>query len=227
MDALQRVVERGLGSALILEDDVDWDVALRRQIGPVAAAVRLLTDADPARGPFGDDWDLLFLGHCGDALDEADPDAVLVDDATLLPAHYVRSVYGAAPYAALGERTRVVQRSYAPVCLFGYAVTARSARKVLRYLRGAGREVDLKLRTGCEGGALRCVSVAPELFHHQRHVGSKCLSTSILEIEEDWRTRGRMFTHNIRNSARCNWNRWGRNLVHCLPTWVEWHRYIT
>ena len=228
MDALQRVVDRGLGSALILEDDVDWDVALRQQIGPVAAAVRMLTDAaGPVRGPYGDDWDLLFLGHCGDALDDADPAAVLVDDPTLIPARYVRSVYDVEPYAALGERTRVVQRSAAPVCLFGYAVTARSARQVLRFLQGEGREVDLKLRMGCESGALRCVSVAPELFHHQRRVGSKCLSTSILGIEEDRRTLGRTFTHNIKYSARCNWNRWGRNLVHCLPTWPEWHRYIT
>ena len=66
-DALRKIVDRNLHSALIVEDDADWDVAIRRQIGPVAEAVRLLTDEahrDGGAAPYGDEWDLLILGHC-------------------------------------------------------------------------------------------------------------------------------------------------------------------
>ncbi|KAH9895375.1 glycosyltransferase family 25 protein [Xylariomycetidae sp. FL2044] len=41
MNALQAVVERDLGSALILEDDVDWDVRLKLQLRHFAAASRM------------------------------------------------------------------------------------------------------------------------------------------------------------------------------------------
>lgn len=57
-------------SALIVEDDVDWDVRVHEQAALVAAAVRNLTV--PAAGvdewPWGDDWDVLWLGHCGESL---------------------------------------------------------------------------------------------------------------------------------------------------------------
>ena len=235
MDALRTVVDRGYGSALILEDDADWDVHLRRQIGPVAAAVRLLTGARPARRggtPYGDNFDLLFLGHCGDTLQLAQPrglpSVLVANDPWRLPAHLLRSVYSTdAPYAPLGEGARAVQWSQDPVCTFGYGVTARGARKVLDLVSGPGREIDLMLKEACGNGALDCVSVMPELIHHGHKVGSRALSTENGKVAEDRSTLGRVFTHNILYSARCNWNRWGWNMMHCLPTLEEWWRYST
>lgn len=70
-------------TALILEDDVDWDIHLRTVQVPLAAsAVRSLLPPSKAASPFfpfsrsrgnsiqywGDhsSWDLLYVGHCGD-----------------------------------------------------------------------------------------------------------------------------------------------------------------
>ncbi|MCJ1351967.1 MAG: hypothetical protein MMC33_001951 [Icmadophila ericetorum] len=60
-------------TTLILEDDADWDIGLMTQLPPIAEAVRNLTNAeispegtrDP---PYGMDWDVLWLGHCGDTI---------------------------------------------------------------------------------------------------------------------------------------------------------------
>ncbi|KAI1337225.1 glycosyltransferase family 25 protein [Xylariaceae sp. FL0016] len=41
MNAIQAVVDQGLGSALIMEDDVDWDVRLKKQLLTFADASRL------------------------------------------------------------------------------------------------------------------------------------------------------------------------------------------
>ncbi|KAI0968858.1 hypothetical protein F4678DRAFT_188308 [Xylaria arbuscula] len=41
VSALQRIVDLGLGSALVLEDDVDWDVRLKTQMETFAAASRI------------------------------------------------------------------------------------------------------------------------------------------------------------------------------------------
>jgi hypothetical protein len=95
-------VRRNLSSALIFEDDADWDVRLRDQLRNFALSSRALTQplagvepftyADatyphpsdtspaslndfafdslpatvaPASSPYGDEWDVLWLGHCG------------------------------------------------------------------------------------------------------------------------------------------------------------------
>ncbi|OJD33873.1 glycosyltransferase family 25 protein [Diplodia corticola] len=57
-------------SALILEDDADWDVRVHRQAGWVAEAVRNLTvpRTETREWPWGEDWDVLWLGHCGERL---------------------------------------------------------------------------------------------------------------------------------------------------------------
>ncbi|KAI1181203.1 glycosyltransferase family 25 protein [Nemania sp. FL0916] len=98
LGAVQAIVDKGLDSALVLEDDVDWDVRLRAQMRTFAMAARtwlylkdqgrdndtisLLLD-NPASGVdnnddnnksmgsariYGDGWDVLWLGHCGAAL---------------------------------------------------------------------------------------------------------------------------------------------------------------
>lgn len=90
-----RVVETGLNTALIVEDDADWDVRLKTQMPTLARATRgyvqpLVHDTSqtlvnvttslgipvlsigelpdtlgPERSPYGDGWDVLWLGHCG------------------------------------------------------------------------------------------------------------------------------------------------------------------
>lgn len=87
LHTLREFLDSGAETALVLEDDVDWDIHLRSlQVPRVATAVRTLLsskskppvhssskakieyDDQVTRYPYGDPalWDLLYLGHCGD-----------------------------------------------------------------------------------------------------------------------------------------------------------------
>jgi hypothetical protein len=76
MNMMREIVTSGVGSALILEDDADWDVSLRSQMEDLAVAVRETISLLPEQkrdcnggggqdSPYGACWDLLWIGHCG------------------------------------------------------------------------------------------------------------------------------------------------------------------
>lgn len=73
LDLLRYVIGAGLESALVIEDDVDWDVDIRAQMRLVSDAVRAYTGVAEGEGegdqtttaPYGEEWDVLWLGHCG------------------------------------------------------------------------------------------------------------------------------------------------------------------
>jgi GR25 family glycosyltransferase involved in LPS biosynthesis len=76
MNIWREMIRAGISSALILEDDVDWDVRIvdqmkkfaiaTKELGskrglqiPKNAATQAMTDS-----PYGEDWELLYPGHC-------------------------------------------------------------------------------------------------------------------------------------------------------------------
>ncbi|KAK3401484.1 hypothetical protein B0T20DRAFT_458697 [Sordaria brevicollis] len=89
MNVLNTIVNQNLSSALILEDDADWDIRLKSQMQIFARAAQpfaqhfqltsrlaaqdkvtnlpitsLLPSPDLST-PYGSKWDVLWLGHCG------------------------------------------------------------------------------------------------------------------------------------------------------------------
>jgi hypothetical protein len=80
MNAIRQIIEDDLSSALILEDDVDWDINIATQLQQFSkASSALLASYRNDRAAGGADrsilldrassyaavWDLLWLGHCG------------------------------------------------------------------------------------------------------------------------------------------------------------------
>ncbi|KAL2276192.1 hypothetical protein FJTKL_01254 [Diaporthe vaccinii] len=161
MNAIRRVVDQNLDAALIMEDDMDWDVRLKPQLEIVAAGARAVmsnlpdtyfptgrasSSAGPIpTSPYGDDWDILWLGHCGEPFPEElpenkelpDDDAgkvammrryTILNDATVPPLDHVT---GIVDFKAHPERTRWVHVTAAPICTFAYAVSNRGAQKIL------------------------------------------------------------------------------------------------
>ncbi|KAI0850260.1 glycosyltransferase family 25 protein [Daldinia vernicosa] len=147
MNAIRRIVEDDLGSALIMEDDMDWDVRLKPQLERIAQGARALLSSSTSKpnSPYGDDWDLMWLGHCGEVfpetLDEnkekpADDAGiqymsrkfVIEDDSTVPPRDRVT---GLVDFKSHPEFTRWVHITGAPICTFAYALSQRGARKVL------------------------------------------------------------------------------------------------
>lgn len=66
LDLLKYVIGADLESAFIVEDDVDWDVDIKAQMRLVSDGVRDYTAMEESdTTPYGDEWDVLWLGHCG------------------------------------------------------------------------------------------------------------------------------------------------------------------
>ncbi|KAI6082812.1 glycosyltransferase family 25 protein [Hypoxylon rubiginosum] len=146
MNAVRRIIEDDLDSALIMEDDMDWDVRLKPQLERIAQGARaLLSSASKPNSPYGDNWDLMWLGHCGEVFPETldenkgkspdDPGIqymsrkfVIEKDLTVPPKD---KVTGLVNFKDNPEFTRWVHITGAPICTFAYALSQRGARKVL------------------------------------------------------------------------------------------------
>ncbi|XXH01163.1 hypothetical protein Hte_007516 [Hypoxylon texense] len=146
MNAVRKIIEDDLDSALIMEDDMDWDVRIKPQLERVAQGARaLLSSASKPNSPYGDDWDLMWLGHCGEVFPETldenkekpanDPGIqymsrkfVIEKDLTVPPKDRVT---GLVDFKNHPEYTRWVHITGAPICTFAYALSQRGARKVL------------------------------------------------------------------------------------------------
>lgn len=212
VDLLKYVIAAGFESAFIVEDDVDFDVALKAEIRLVSDNVRAFMGT-PAenKSPYGENWDVLWLGHCGSAIDDGmPPPRRYRDDSRCTTAlysgwskHFLRD--------KLEENHRLVQTSSATVCTFGYGVTRQSAPKILALLaRGADEAYDVAMAAACRSNVLRCVVVNPQIMNHYEppkdsgylspvHVGDGQGETS---GEPDF--EGQMgTTGNIMHSARC------------------------
>jgi GR25 family glycosyltransferase involved in LPS biosynthesis len=77
MNILREVIRTGILSALVLEDDADWDIQLPEQMQQFSIAAREVLASRPYHSPsgtsmylmpdspYGADWDVLWIGHCG------------------------------------------------------------------------------------------------------------------------------------------------------------------
>jgi hypothetical protein len=67
LDLLKFVIANDFESVLIIEDDVDWDLAIRDQMALISGAIRNFTDVpEDDQTPYGTSWDVLWIKHCGD-----------------------------------------------------------------------------------------------------------------------------------------------------------------
>ncbi|KAI0101288.1 glycosyltransferase family 25 protein [Daldinia grandis] len=205
MNALQSIVREDLTSALILEDDIDWDVRLKSQLRTFALAsktwlkesksdkhraelldfvppsmpgrkgdtaiynhelttIRLSlevgTDSEIHQTIYGDDWDVLWLGHCGadfpDSHSLISPLRIKIPGDETVPAPKHLKPHPFALNDKLGElyppHTRVVHASSGNVCTLAYAVSRQGARKLLSQFDGHyDAQWDLMLQKWCEG----------------------------------------------------------------------------
>lgn len=208
LDMIKFVVASGFTSALILEDDVDWDVDILRQMQLVSTHISELTSMDAKdESPYGSNWDILWLGHCGERSD-LEVRHVQYPDETRIEVDQYSGWSKKYWMSDIPPRHRRIQKAMNPVCTFAYAITKQSAQRVLDFLgRGADEAYDVAMQHQCVMGNLRCLVVSPQLFnHHEPSEESGYISivgegdgggtSTILQYAE-----GK--TANIVQSARC------------------------
>ena len=168
-----------MSSALILEDDVDWDVNIKDQLTDFARGTRYLlntTDAAATHSPYGDGWDVLWVGHCHDTIDKRDNRTFVVQDDTV---PRVDQLHLNEPIPDLlrawPDHSRVVHVVGTPICTFGYALSLRGAQRILWSLsvRGLKALFDNALSSWCsdheQDGV--CLSSHPTYFMQHKAVG--------------------------------------------------------
>ncbi|KAL8828218.1 MAG: hypothetical protein Q9170_006697 [Blastenia crenularia] len=191
INAVRKVVESGWSSALILEDDADWDVTLKTQLQYFANCSRDLSNAGRneshwvtsetiTHNPYGDDWDVLWVGSC------ANPPAP--ENHRIFPGE--------------GEQTHYVFAADGGMaCCFGYAINYKSARSLLGWLLDLDEPVDFALSSYC--GNHRCITVWPELIGSNRPPGSTSRDSD-MGRSDDGTLREKGSTRNIVHSAILN-----------------------
>lgn len=133
--------------------------------------------------PYGRDWDVLWLGHCGANLPPVSlysPNRITVlNDPTVPEPQHLKPMAN-SPLDAIGSlyppHTRVVHRANTTLCTISYAVTQNGARKLLYEfgIRDFSKGYDFALSDYCNGltrGSTKetmptCVVVNPPVFGH-------------------------------------------------------------
>ncbi|KAI1816981.1 hypothetical protein GGS20DRAFT_575194 [Poronia punctata] len=252
LNAIQEVVRRNLSSALIMEDDADWDVRLRDQLNNFALSSHALTqplsrpsqgryadmtypnptpnspasvpDLDftrlpdtviPSTSPYGDEWDVLWLGHCGMHFPFQDgkviPKArVFQQDETVPQQQHLWTVSDSNDLKdQYGSHTRITHHVQDGICSLAYAITQKSARKLLYEigLKDANAAFDITLRWFCEGtgqpnrGYHNCLTTQPSLFQIHLPAGPKKYNSDISDHGEGIQEKK---TEVIRYSVKMN-----------------------
>lgn len=210
LDMIKFVVASRFETALIIEDDVDWDVTIRDQMKLVSRNVRAFTRmSDEDSTPYGSAWDVLWIGHCGEV---TGPDTATwqYPDSSLMPTELYAG-WTKKWLVNIEEGHRAIQKTKQTVCTFGYAVSRAGAQQVLRILgKGQNEAFDVALMAACQKEHLRCISVNPELMHHYNPKdGTGYVSPADEEngrghsAEEETFQYQQGTTANIKNSARC------------------------
>ncbi|KAI5195360.1 hypothetical protein E4T38_09096 [Aureobasidium subglaciale] len=188
LDVAQKMVMENIQTALVFEDDADWDVALHAQLKEVARGTRWLGGQEDIstlpHSPYGDDWDLLWLGHCSLRADRNDDRRwVIPKDPTAIPLsvrQYLESPrmdrWTSGPNA--DPQTRLVLKAENGVCANGYALSLEGARKMLYRLSMMPYKepVDVGMGMLCEnaeglGLNFTCIAPFPEIIGVSRPAG--------------------------------------------------------
>lgn len=173
------MVRENIQSAMVMEDDVDWDIMIKAQMTEVARGARYLQKAPhSAHSPYGDNWDLLVTGHCGvwNKVGEDQEYWVIKDDPTVIPPELRRwsRKPNLTPKAFSGNHTRVVFSPYHFTCTGSYAISLSGAARVLydQAILPNARGIDMGLGGICkrhEYGFSTCLGTHPMItgIHHQ------------------------------------------------------------
>ena len=170
--------------------------------------------------PYGDNWDLLWLGHCGTSYpnmsiqstlaaskDQPKGRVVHLDDPTVPEnQHLIFLSKDDDPRLLYPPHTRTVHHVMGSICSLGYAVTQSGARRILYEMgiKSFDEPYNLMLRSFCErpSGHKSCITVQPQLFNHHRPAGNATTYSDISDHGADLIEEAS--TEMIRWSARMN-----------------------
>ncbi|KAF2736343.1 hypothetical protein EJ04DRAFT_433142 [Polyplosphaeria fusca] len=209
------------GSALILEDDVDWDVDIRNIMGKFSWQLRynntLRWGKNVEQGwkedcPYGCDWDEIFVGQCGGKpnqnrldLHQAYTDPASPALSTLQP--WLQKEFSTLWNISESANTRVISPTWEPICLMGYALSRMGAMRMLYNIGGwrpFGNPVDNEIAWRTSEGVLSGYTLSPPVFTAWRVGGSQDSDNDAGLNAKPANTKGNIegYSRNLKNGVR-------------------------
>ena len=158
MNALQAIIDSGASTAVVVEDDIDWDIRLKSQMHDLALGLQAIvqplhqsgelplqmsfddmpTTVAPTSGsPYGDNWDVIWLGYCRMHVETHTPftnHMVYKKDDPSVPDRSWLDKNGFDGHTLVTkdfpDHTRFYHHTRDPLCSLFYAVTVEAARKI-------------------------------------------------------------------------------------------------
>ena len=173
-----RMMTENIATALILESDADWDLRVRDSMREVANGVRKIVDwpftkehhkGDPKTQPYGDSWDLIWIGHCG-AGHYGNVRSYNWNDSSVPPEDKEWKIAGSLDYRQHPPGTRALFQVEGVVCTTGYIMSQSGARKFSKYFQEGDKPVDLHMSDVCKDEpSLMCLAVYPEIISNAQY----------------------------------------------------------
>ncbi len=171
----RRMIEERITTALIMESDADWDMRIHDILPGVAMGAKEIADfpfptpghprdLSPPVSPYGDTWDVLWIGHCG-----SHPDGTgriyVWDDPTVPPEDKEYSFAGQPSKEQHPPGTRIVFEQDLTICTSAYAISLQGAIKMRKYLESSNLNIDIRMEDLCKTQpSLMCLGVWPQVI---------------------------------------------------------------
>ncbi|KAE8379172.1 hypothetical protein BDV26DRAFT_303758 [Aspergillus bertholletiae] len=224
MNTLIDIVENQYTTALILEDDADWDVSLRQQLAEFARGVRTLTNnqKESKKAPYGTNWDILWVGGCASGAKQNETNFYVIPNDPTVPNTSIRGPWESPAGPSIKWReehpewpvdsTRYIYRANMGCCTFGYAVTLEGARRILAELsvNYLNLPVDNAMSDLCAGSnrpQLKCYAPFPNLIGTFRSEGYVSRDSDIDQWEDRKFEWHQALSYNMVFSTRLNIHR--------------------
>lgn len=189
-NAWRYIIENDISSALIIEDDVDWDVNIKDIMGLWNWQLKHNNSLDQTSPQhyglqeeceYGCDWDELFMGQCANKPDPQNLAHFTYTDPLSPPVsqhaeNIVNEMTNIWNYSSSDSAFRIVSPTYDPLCTMGYAVSRIGAMRMLYQIggwRGFGGGVDNEISWRTQDGKLRGWTLTPPIFTAWRTGGSR------------------------------------------------------
>jgi hypothetical protein len=188
-NAWRHMIDNNIQTALIIEDDVDWDENIKEIMSLFNHQLQHNNTLRPhpqqrkcdATQMYGCNWDLHFVGQCQYGPHPTDRRHIEYHD----PHVPVLSSFEDNFRAELSEfwnktlaesAVRIISPTYSPLCTMGYAMSLRGAKRSLYQIGGfqpaVEHGIDLEFISHHKEGRLRGYTMSPPPFVKWRTKGS-------------------------------------------------------
>lgn len=112
--------------------------------------------------PYGDNWDILWIGHCGSYPVRNSGRVYHFDDPTVPPEDREFTFTGKSSQAQHLRGTRAVFEFESTLCTSAYAISHKGAVKMRKYLEESNLNIDVRMERLCNNEpSLTCLGVWP------------------------------------------------------------------